>query len=83
MTGSWAEKVVARMGHSSSASSDEPAATEEPRPAWALVAAARAAGRVPAPEVLAEAQRTGRRPRTEFERKLLDRLGYGDVPPAA
>ncbi|NMI57101.1 MULTISPECIES: hypothetical protein [unclassified Streptomyces] len=76
----WAQRTGARMVRTS----DEVTAEQDTEaPAWARVLADRANGRVPDPELVAEAQRTSRPPRTEMERKLLERLGYGDEPPAA
>ncbi|MGW4139374.1 hypothetical protein ACWELV_21665 [Streptomyces mirabilis] len=80
MAEEWKQKLAARM----TGTSDEVTAEQDTEaPAWARVLADRANGREPDPELLAEAQRSSRPPRTEMERKLLERLGYGDGPPAA
>lgn len=52
---------------------------------WARVAAGRATGVAPDPEDVAAVQETARPPRTEFERRILERLGYDEdeTPPAA
>lgn len=75
----WAQKAAARMVRTSETTEGQDAES----PAWARVLADRANGRVPDPELVAEAQRTSRPPRTELERKLLERFGFGDEPPAA
>jgi hypothetical protein len=76
---SWAQQAAARMVRTPEAAEEKDAQS----PAWARVLADRANGRVPDPELVAEAQRTRRPPRTEMERQLLARLGYSDEPPAA
>ncbi|MGW1503756.1 hypothetical protein ACWCQW_35390 [Streptomyces mirabilis] len=76
----WKQKLAARM---TGTSGEVTAEQDTEAPAWARVLADRANGRVPDPELVAEAQRTSRPPRTEMERKLLERLGHGDEPPAA
>lgn len=76
---SWAQKAAARMVRTSETTEGQDAGS----PAWARVLADRANGRVPDPELVAEAQRTRRPARTELERKLLERFGFGDEPPAA
>lgn len=52
---------------------------------WARVIANRACGVEPAPEDAAAVEKAGRPPRTEFERRMLERLGYDEdeTPPAA
>ncbi|MER5473730.1 hypothetical protein [Streptomyces sp. NPDC002685] len=79
----WAAKVAARIVGTPGEATEE---QDTDSPPWARVLADRANGREPDSEVLALAQRSRRPPRTEMERQLLERLGYGDEgtpPPAA
>lgn len=76
----WAQQATARMVRTPSEATEK---QDTEAPAWARVLADRANGRESDPELLAEAQRTRRPPRTEMERKLLERLGFDDEPPAA
>ncbi|MER5470850.1 hypothetical protein [Streptomyces sp. NPDC002685] len=76
----WAQKAAARMVRPSGEAAAE---QDTESPAWARVLADRANGRVPDPKLVAEAQRTRQPARTELERKLLERFGFDDEPPAA
>jgi len=76
---SWAQKAAARMVRTPEVTEGQ----DTEAPAWARVLADRANGRVPDPELVAEAQRTRQPARTEMERKLLERFGFDDEPPAA
>lgn len=79
----WARQVAARA---TGTPAPEKPATADERPAWARAVADRAAGRTPDPEAVREAREAGRKPRAEWEQRLLDRLGHGpedDSPPDA
>lgn len=79
----WKQKLAARMAGPSDGKPDEPAAAGPVAPAWARVAGDRAAGNAPSQDDVDEARERARRPRTEFERKILERLGHDGAPPAA
>lgn len=81
----WAELLAARVTEPSR-TEEAPVQADRGRPAWARVMSDRAMGREPDPEALAEAQQAGQRPRAEYDRRILDRLGYDqdeEPPPAA
>ena len=75
----WAQKAAERMVRTPGVAAEQ----DTESPAWARVLADRANGRESDPELVREAQRTRRPPRTEMERKLLERFGFDDEPPAA
>lgn len=79
----WKQKLAARMAGPSDDKADESPAAAPARPAWARVATDRAAGREPSQEDVDEARARGRQPRAEWQQRLLERMGYGDEPPAA
>ncbi|WP_367324810.1 hypothetical protein [Streptomyces sp. HUAS ZL42] len=82
--GSWAERLAARVAGDTRAAKGEPRAGRS-APAWARLAADRAGGKEADPETVAEVRRAAQRPRSEWEQRLLERLGHGDdeTPPAA
>lgn len=78
---SWVDRLASRITRDS----DDGATTGPEQPAWARVTADRAAGREASAEDVREARVRATRPRTEFERRVLARLGHdtNDGPPAA
>ncbi|WP_155589797.1 hypothetical protein [Streptomyces cavernae] len=78
----WAERLAARAAGDQAAEGAEPVGRSGS--AWARVAVDRARGVDPAAEDVAAVQRGARRPRTAFERRILERMGYtNDGPDAA
>ncbi|MCX5170561.1 hypothetical protein OG616_21450 [Streptomyces antibioticus] len=72
----WAERLAARVAGRPAPVEET---TEEPvRPAWERVAIDRAVGRTPDSETVRQARAGARRPRTEWEQRLLVRLGHTD-----
>lgn len=84
-TPGWVERLAARLTETTSDPAAEDAVTGSQAPAWARVQADRAAGREPDAEDVRKARVRAVRPRTEFERRVLDRLGHdpGNGPTAA
>ncbi|MEW2083475.1 hypothetical protein [Streptomyces sp. NPDC005283] len=81
---SWAEQLAAKAAGTASAGEAAPRAGR-PAPAWLRLVAARARGEAPDPEDVAAVEKGQRPPRAEWERRLLERLGYSedDGPSAA
>lgn len=84
-TPTWADRVAERMSPQAPAVEPSAPSTEPEAPAWARVLADRAAGREASVDDVREARERAARPRTEFERRVLARLGHdtNDGPPAA
>ncbi|MEU1447082.1 hypothetical protein [Streptomyces mirabilis] len=78
----WTDGLAARLKPSEGEPKQE-RPSEAERPAWARALADRATGQPRDEETLEAAHRAARRPRTEFERKMLERLGHGEEPPPA
>lgn len=78
----WTDRLAVRMKPSEGEPKQE-RPSEAERPAWARVLADRATGQEQDEETVEAARRAARRPRTEFERKMLERLGHGEEPPPA
>jgi len=83
-TPGWAARLAERMGEGATGAEPAEGATGPETSAWARVAADRAAGREPSVEDVRAARDRAVRPRTEFERRVLARLGHkGGGPTAA